>query len=304
MPKIKYAEVSLRASSLATVTRANQIVAEYAAQGFDLTLRQLYYQFVSRGWIPNNQREYKKLGDAVSTGRMAGLIDWSAIVDRTRNVRTNSHWDSPTDIIKACARQFQIDKWRNQEAYCECWIEKDALVGVIENVCRTNDVPFYACRGYSSASEVWEAGRNRFMQKVEGGKKCTILYLGDHDPSGIDMTRDVRERINLFAETNDISVVRLALNMDQIEHYNPPPNPAKMTDSRSGAYVEAHGDQSWELDALEPGVIVALINDAIDQRRDPCLWAEAVEEEETHKKNLKLVADHWEEALECLSSLE
>ena len=72
-----------RASSLAIIDQANEIIDEYQADGYDLTLRQLYYQFVARNLIPNSQSEYNKLGTAINNGRLAGLIDWDAIKDRT-----------------------------------------------------------------------------------------------------------------------------------------------------------------------------------------------------------------------------
>ena len=87
MPKITYKEYRLKQASLDIINQANQIIREYSAQGFDLTLRQLYYQFVSRDLIPNSQREYKRLGSIINKGRLAGLVDWNAIVDRTRNLR-------------------------------------------------------------------------------------------------------------------------------------------------------------------------------------------------------------------------
>ena len=99
MPKIKYKDFNFRPATLAIITKANEIIAEYSAQGFDLTLRQLYYQFVSRDIIPNTQKSYKNLGSVVNDGRLAGLIDWSAIVDRTRELRTLPHWSEPGEFI-------------------------------------------------------------------------------------------------------------------------------------------------------------------------------------------------------------
>jgi DNA repair exonuclease SbcCD nuclease subunit len=76
------------------------------------------------------------------------------------------------------------------------------------------------------------------------------------------MTRDIRDRLELFAsghlgwtDANRISVERIALNWDQVEQYSPPPNPAKLTDSRGAGYVACTATSSWELDALEPTVL-------------------------------------------------
>lgn len=100
-----------RGASLEIIETANQIIDEYQDLGFRLTLRQLYYQFVARDIIANSQKEYKRLGSIINDGRLAGMIDWEAIEDRTRNVRTHSSWDDPADIIEAAARGFALDLW-------------------------------------------------------------------------------------------------------------------------------------------------------------------------------------------------
>ena len=94
------------ASSLAIIEQANTIIGEYAAQGFKLTLRQLYYQFVARDLLANTQRSYKRLGNIISEARLAGRVDWNAIEDRTRNLESNPHWDDPAAIIKAGGAQL------------------------------------------------------------------------------------------------------------------------------------------------------------------------------------------------------
>lgn len=295
MPRIQYASMNLKPDTRRRIQQANNIIAQYQAMGLTLTLRQLYYRFVAADLIPNNVREYKKLGDIIANARMCGMIDWEAIEDRMREVNELPHWDTPEDILRGCSQQFRVNKWDTQKNYVEVWIEKDALVGVIEGPCTSNDVPYLACRGYASASAVWRAGHGRFRQRLKEGRNCTILYLGDHDPSGIDMTRDVQERIDVFTgRPGAVEVIRLALNMDQIEQYDPPPNPTKETDSRSTGYRDRFGDDCWELDALQPEVIQTLVTEAIEERRNDVLWAEAVAEEQRHRRDLQRVADQWE----------
>ena len=152
-----FAEKDFRDTTLVLVYEANEIIAEYAAQGFTLTLRQLYYQFVARDLIPNTQRSYKRLGSVVNDARLAGLIDWAAIEDRTRHIESTPHWESPADIVRTCARQFRIDKWAKQPYRAEVWIEKEALAGVVSGVCEKLDVPYLSCRGYTSQSVMYEA---------------------------------------------------------------------------------------------------------------------------------------------------
>lgn len=302
MPKICYQEKRFNAGSKAVIATANEIITEYSAQGFVLTLRQLYYQFVSRGLLPNKQTEYDRLGAIINDARLAGLIDWNAIEDRTRRLRELPHFDSPQDLIDTALNWFLHDKWNDQSHRVEVWIEKDALLGVIEGVCNELDVPFYACRGYNSQSMQWRAAM-RFTKYAKLGITPVVLHLGDHDPSGIDMTRDNDDRLNMFLQHHvkgEVILKRLALNMDQVEQYNPPPNPAKLSDSRSKGYIETHGDESWELDALDPPVIAQLIRDNVAAFRDEDLWAESTEREERERELITELKGRWEDVADFL----
>lgn len=291
MPKIKYVNKRFNESTTKIIDQANHIIGEYAAQGYNLTLRQLYYQFVARDLLQNTQKEYKRLGSIINDARLAGLIDWNHITDRTRNLHSLPHWSSPTDIVQACANQYRIDKWQTQKVRIEVWIEKEALAGVFERVCDELQVPFFSCRGYTSQSEMWVAGQ-RLRQFIRQMQTPIILHFGDHDPSGIDMTRDITDRLALFM--GGVQLHRLALNMEQVEEYQPPPNPAKITDSRAEGYIATYGDESWELDALEPDVLADLVRDFVCEYRDEDTWQEAVELENTAKAKLGYVADHWD----------
>jgi len=293
MPKIAYKDHRFGAKALATIQQANDIIEEYAAQGFDLTLRQLYYQFVARAFIPNLDREYTKLGSIINDARLAGLVDWNAIQDRTRGLKDLSHWSSPDDIIDSAARSYRRDLWARQTYRPEVWIEKDALTGVIAGVCYEYDVPYFSCRGYTSQSEMWVAAR-RLQKWARTGQLPIILHFGDHDPSGLDMTRDIDERLALFSGPI-IEVRRLALNMDQVKLYNPPPNPAKITDTRFEDYAVQYGEESWELDSMEPRVLVALIRDQIEELRDEEQWDIDIKETKHQKVLLHTAAKRWTE---------
>ncbi len=283
MPKILYEEKRFSYKTLELIASGEDVINEFLAQGYTLTLRQLYYQLFVRGFIDNTERSYKRLGNIISDARRAGMIDWDAIVDRTRYRRKLSSWASPLDILQTAQKDYHRDLWSNQLKRMEVWIEKDALVGVIEGVCEEYDVPFFSCRGYVSDSEMWRAGR-RLLYNQDCGQETVILHLGDHDPSGIDMSRDIEERLSLFTEGETyIDVKRIALTMEQIEEVNPPPNPAKVTDSRFEKYQAEHGDESWELDALEPSYLRDLIEDEIQMVRDEDLWDEAVSEQERER---------------------
>ena len=318
--KICYQPRDFQPASRRIIAEAADICEDYAAQGYDLTLRQLYYVFVSRDAIPNTEQSYKRLGSIVNDARLAGYLDWDWLVDRGRQIDALSHWAHPRRIIETAASQFHLDWWHDQPLHVEVWVEKQALAGVVERVCNQYDVTSLACKGYMSQSEQHAAGM-RMLHHIRNGKRVHVLHLGDHDPSGIDMTRDNEERLRgfighhiaedwdnmtdcrdedgapwwdildeMFADVNSIDVdyadgerpdpvftlERIALNRDQIDRYNPPPNPAKITDSRAEDYIARHGRQSWELDALPPQVLNDLIqahivnlidDDAFDGRR-------------------------------------
>lgn len=301
MSKICYINKNFGKTSQEIIIQANEILDAYQEEGFVLTLRQLYYQFVARGLLPNTQQSYKRLGSIVNDGRLAGLIDWGHIQDRTRNLKKNPHWTSPGDIIESAAQSYRIDLWKDQKFRIEVWIEKDALVGVIEGICTGLDVPFFACRGYPSQSEVWAAAQ-RIRGYIKQDQIPVIIHLGDHDPSGIDMTRDILDRLELLTCCpGEVEIRRIALNMDQIEEYAPPPNPAKVTDSRARGYITKYGTESWELDALEPSVINDLIKDEISSYLNLTAFEARKELMERQRDELVKASRQWEDIVEFMN---
>jgi hypothetical protein len=289
-------------SSINIIDNANYILAEYKAQGYVLTLRQLYYQFVSRDLIKNTTKEYKRIGSVINDARLAGLIDWSMLEDRTRNLLSVEDFDNPIDFLGRVVERYAEPLWSDQPYYCEVWVEKDALVGVIERPCNDLRVPFFACRGYASQSELYSAGK-RLGRKLKQGKRVVIFHLGDHDPSGIDMSRDNDDRLNMFAG-GIVDVRRLALNEDQIEEYGPPPNPAKMTDSRAEKYVEKFGDESWELDALDPSVIEGIIRLNVEGIIDKPRMEAAAEIERNNRNDLRTLINNYNFVIEAIKARE
>jgi len=289
MPCIEYVPHVFRGSSERQLQQANAIIAEYAAQGFTLTLRQLYYQFVARGFIENNLKSYKALGALVNDGRLAGRIDWNAIEDRTRNLMQMRTWDGPRDRLNSAAETYCEDVWADQPYYVECWIEKEALAGVFAGACDALRVPYFSCRGYVSQSEMWAAGR-RFRDLGRTGHQILVLHFGDHDPSGIDMSRDIQERLKLFAE-RWVQVKRIALNRDQVDAYDPPSNPAKVTDSRCAGYIREHGKESWELDALDPPTLVALLQAEVNAVLNHRRWERSLQREERNRQAIREAAE-------------
>jgi len=302
MAKICFQSKDFRQNTLVLIDKCNAVLERYADAGYDMTVRQVYYQLVAADEIENSEKSYDKIQVLLNDARLAGLVDWDYIVDRTRELRRLPTWDSPQDVLEAAHTGFRTDKWSSQNYRPEVWIEKDALVGVFERTCNSLDVPVLSCRGYASLSEMFEAGYRRFNRYIENGQIPFILHFGDHDPSGIDMSRDIQDRTALLSNTGKPNFLRLALNMSQVERYQPPPNPAKLSDSRARDYVRKFGGNSWELDALEPTVLDGLIESNILAIRDDDLWQQAVDEENEHKMNLSRIADNYDAITAFLDS--
>ena len=269
----------------------NEVITQYLGMGLRLTLRQLYYQLVTKNVIANREQEYKGLGKLLSDARLCGLVDWSAIEDRVRRPDVPQDFEDLNELVNAALASYRLPRWRGQKNYVELWVEKDALSGVLAPLGRQYHVTIMVNRGYSSQSAMYESAQ-RFNVAEEDGRSCFLFYLGDHDPSGEDMVRDVRDRLERF--NCDLEVRKIALTMEQVEQYDPPPNPAKMSDSRAQNYVALHGDSSWEVDALPPDVLQQLIRDAVEEVLDQAVMDEVVAEEELDKTRLR-------EALEKLS---
>lgn len=287
--KEKFKTVRFREDSLDRIRKCNEIIAEYSAQNLVLTLRQLYYQLVSENIITNEEKSYKNLGSLVTDARMAGLMDWAAIEDRVRQPRIPQDFGGLNDLVEAALNAYRLPRWKGQDVYVELWVEKDALAGVLRPIANEYHVTMMVNRGYSSASAMYESA-NRFMEGAvnehpQDFRNMVLLYLGDHDPSGEDMVRDVRDRCQIFGA--DVDVRKIALTTAQVRQYKPPPNPAKITDSRAAAYIEKHGHSSWEVDALPPQVLSRLIRSELDSLVDRTLMNRVIAQEEKDKKFLR-----------------
>lgn len=307
MTRITYVPKRFTADTLSIIAAADEVIEDFQARGFDLTLRQVYYQFIARDLFPdswvdarynlkhglaphtkNTEKNYKRLGSILNDARLAGLISWDAIVDRTRAIRRRPTWSSPRSIIEASAASYRIDRWVGQKYRVEVWVEKDALVEVVRRPCEKFFVPFFSCRGYVSVSSLWRAAQ-RLLGYVENDQTPIVLHLADHDPSGIDMTHDLANRLEIFGLPGDV-VQRIALTRSQVDELNPPPNPAKVTDSRARSYIATHGRDSWELDALPPEYMVDLIERVIRSLRDWDTWKERRDREKRERAALKKAA--------------
>lgn len=287
------------AKSKRLLAQVDRVLNDLRSQGYILTLRQLYYQLVAQDIIPNNPKMYNNLGNLVSKARLAGFIDWSSIEDRVRRPVICATWKNPQEILHSAVNAYAIDKLEGQENYIEVWCEKDAVSNILQPVCGRWQITFMANRGYSSQSAMYNA-YNRLRRKWQSGVNIHIIYLGDFDPSGLDMVRDIETRLNIFLRQYSLrfdkrlNVYHVALTKDQIAMYNPPENPAKTTDKRYDSYVALHGNSSWELDALRPDVLKEITENAIMEFIDPNKFLTFERDEDEQKDQLRDIVNNLE----------
>jgi hypothetical protein len=283
---------AFKPKALKLIEICDDIVNDFAGQGFTMTIRQLYYQLVAKGHVPNTIQSYEHVQSLMNNARLCGLIDWDAIEDRTRNIIERPHWTSGGHILQSVASQYHQDMWEDQPSRVFVIVEKEALAGVLERVCHKWDMPLLPARGYPSASTLRELAKTRIMS---ASQRIVVLHLGDHDPSGIDMSRDLEERLSMFSRHRvHVDFRRLALNMDQVEEQKPPPNPAKVTDSRYGKYQELYGDESWELDALSPQYLHKLVEEQVQEIVDIHKWHNTQDHIAFVRARLQDIADNFD----------
>lgn len=287
-----YEEWSPQEETLTTLARAKEIMMEYADEGLSLTLRQLYYQFVSRNFIPNEEREYNRLGRIVSKGRRAGYLPWGVIKDQERNLRYLPNYTGPDDIISQSASRFHVDLWKGQRCRPEILVEKKALQDIVKAPANDLDVDYAACKGYLSDTFVRQMAQ-RHRRYMNEKQQPVVIHLGDHDPSGINMTEDIREKLAMYGAVTKVD--RVALNMEQINEHDPPPQPAKVSDSRYEEYAKQYGTESWELDALPPDLLDSVIRSAVKKYREDEKWNQRKELEKEGRRELRVLAERWEE---------
>lgn len=250
-----------------------------------MTVRQCYYQLVSRQVIENNRTAYQGVSNALVDARLEGVIPWEWIEDRLRRPRSVSMWDDLAEFAGDVMDAYKRDVWSSQRRYLEVWLEKDALSGIFEDVLADYGVTLNVGRGYDGWSSIHNAA-----QRFGSGHNVSILYFGDFDPSGEDMARSLKDRLGKLGSTPDIR--KVALSLDDVERYQLPPNFTKTTDSRRAAFVERFGDVSVELDALPAPVLRARLVEEVEKHMDMAQLkqVQALETEERTKLKAALQA--------------
>lgn len=216
-------------------------------------------------------------------------MDWDAIEDRLRTPKIPYWVFGVADAISDTIKQYRLNRMEGQANYIEVWCEKDALSNVLYRVTEKYHIRLMINRGYSSCTAMHDA-----YERLDRHPNTYILYLGDHDPSGLDMVRDIEKRLDDFG-MEDLVVRHVAITREQIAEYQPPPNPAKVTDPRANDYIALHGDSSWEVDALNPETLHELLIEQIEGLIDHDKYERMLERETSDKERLREFADNYEE---------
>lgn len=276
----------------ALIQRIIAIAEEYQSQNIKQTLRGYYYDLVSEQLIPNALEIYKRIGKLVNDLRYTGHIDWDAMEDRGRAQDMHAEWDNVSDLLDSAIYAYRLRRWEGQEYYIELFTEKDTMYPRLQPITDKYHIRLCINKGYSSSSVYYELSK-RVIEKLEEGKNVIIFYVGDHDPSGLDMIRDLTERLTEFLEMGDeyydaeFKVIPVALTKEQIKKYKLPPNPAKLSDSRAQKYIEEHGKISWEVDALKPQIMRQIVESEIVKHIDMDKYNTVIEKEKQQKKKLE-----------------
>jgi len=256
------------------------IVKKYKGK---ITLRGLHYQLVGLG-MTNDVTHYKNVVATMTKARWEGVLEYGAFMDHERdtigwtNFRetdVDSAIDNAIDQIKEWANDYTKNRWENQPIYPEVFIEKKALQGYFEDVCRNWGVALNPCKGYPSITYL-NLAKDRFRSAQRNGKKCVILYFGDYDCSGEDIPRSIDASLQKMGLVG-VEVRRIALMEKQVKAWKLPFAPTKKTDSRGNNWG---GLGQVELDAVSPEKITELLRGAIESVFDTDLHNELMEQEE------------------------
>lgn len=269
--------MSLQKKTLNLIEAAATVLEDY----HPMTLRQVYYQLVSKHVIENTKSQYQRLSNALVKARQEGIIPFEWMEDRVRRPRVVSMWQDLPDFIETVRHAYRRDIWNDQSCYVEVWLEKDALSGVFEGITQEYGVTLVVGRGYNS----WSAYKGMADRISEQGKPAVILYFGDFDPSGEDIVRALKEGLTFFGISPKI--IKMALTKQDVIDYHLPPDFTKKTDTRAKKFVEKYGDIAVELDALPMPVLQQKVREAIEANLDleSLGWVREIEEQE--RQNLR-----------------
>ena len=249
-----------------------------------MTVRQTFYRAVSAGIVPKTEASYKTVVCRLLVDmRLDGSLPWGWIADNTRWQRKPKTHSSLDAALRDTARLYRRAVWDNQDVYVEVWCEKDALAGVLYDVTRDWDVPLMVTRGYPSLSYLHEAAE----AIAEQGRPAFLYYFGDHDPSGVDIERNVGARLAEFSAGAKITLSRVAVTPEQIIAMALPTRPTKQTDSRSHGFVGG----SVEVDAIPPRELRVLVRECIERHVNPTAFHALQAAEQSERLMLHHIVD-------------
>ncbi len=269
-----------------------------------ITLRQLYYRLVSRLLIPNTINSYKRLSRIMVKAREDGDVPLNCLEDRSRRGlgRGDVGYNSAEEYLKKKIttlqdswKSFTMPMWDDQPKNVMISLEKDALSRLVSREANRFSVRTFPTRGYPSFSFVQEM--SRYITRQLGGKPTVVLYFGDFDPSGVDIERDLSERLERYG-AKDFTVQRIALTADQIKKYSLPPMPVKRSDARADSFLEEHGDRAVELDALDPNLLQTTVRKAVVKNINMRKWNARVRKTEELQRWIRDKLDDIEKALD------
>ena len=265
-------------------------IYEIAAGGHPMTVRQVFYQLSNRGLIDKTEAEYKAtVIRLMGTMRLEGDLPFEWVADNSRWMRKPRTHSSLKNMLDITASAYRRALWDDQHVYVEIWLEKEALSGVVLPVTAKWDVPLMVTRGYPSLTFLHDAGVILGCEDRE----VYLYYFGDWDPSGLDIARNVQERLEDFSDYADINFERIAVTPEQVHQWSLPTRPTKKTDSRSRSFEGA----SVELDAIPPDELRGLVDECIVQHIDTDIYNTTLAAEASERELLQ----NWDRVLSNLS---
>jgi hypothetical protein len=264
----------------AEIEAIKQAIHEALSEYHPMTVRQLFYQLVSRGVIAKTEDQYSNtVIRLLSDMRRSGEVPYGYISDNTRWMRKPTTYSTLESMLRRSMQTYRRAIWDDQDAYVEIWLEKDALAGVLMEATQPWDVPLMVTRGYPSLTYIYEAAE----QIICKDKPTYLYYFGDYDPTGIDIPRHVEETLKEMAPDADIYFERVAVNPDQILLYNLPTRPTKKGDSRGRDFE----GESVEVDAIPPETLVEIAEQCIYQHVDDEIYEKTLQIEAMEKDTLR-----------------
>ena len=236
-----------------------QLIHDWAEQNRPVTVRQIFYRLSTLDAVPKTENGYKAVGRLCTKMRREGEVPFEWFADNTRWQRKPRTYNSLQDALSNTAQTYRRALWQNQTGLVEIWCEKEALAGVIYEVTAEWDVPLMVVRGYPSLSFLYNAALE-LQNATVSGKHSHIFYLGDYDPSGLDIYRQIVDDLHGFAPEAQMTMERVAVRQEQIDQWDLPSRPTKKTDSRAKGFT----GESVELDAITPDALRQIVSECIE----------------------------------------